>query len=155
MEFLLNGIMFLFIYWFITLVIILLTDENETVVAFCACGIFLLISWGVSYLYDKIRRYFRSKRYKAVLLDEDGQICYCNSSNEPEYLKMIGYDWYFDLKNQFEISDGWNKDDCLFNTINIRYTPMKVVKKIQAYEVPKSEIERGKEEWNKDEIFEG
>lgn len=155
MEFLLNGIIFLFIYWIITLIIIILSNENETVVAVCACGVPLLISWGVSYLYLKIKRYYRSKNYKAVLLDKDGHPCYCNSSNEPEYLKMIGYEWYNDLTKQYSPSDGWNKDDCLFNTVNIRYTPMKIVKEIQAYEVPKSEIKRGLEEWNKDEIFEG
>lgn len=151
MEFLLNGIIFLFIYWFIALVVILLTNENETVVSFCACGIMLLISWGVSYLYGKIEKYYSSKKYKAVLLDKDGRPCYCNSIDEPNYLLKIGYEWYNDLRNKYKLSDGWRKNDCYRDMINLRYTPIKIVKEIDAYKVPVAEIERGLKEWNKNE----
>ena len=110
--------------------------DSEEKFAYVACGVPAAILYVIISVIRKVVKAYRKANYKALLRDSDGKLCYCNSSDEPEELVNNGYTWADDLRETYTIKDGWKKEDCVFgNTINIRYSPIKKIKELGAYEV--------------------
>lgn len=110
--------------------------NSEEKFAYVACGVPAAMLYVIVSIVRKAMKAYRKANYKALLRDSDGKLCYCNSSDEPEELINNGYTWADDLIKIYTIKDGWKKEDCVIgNTINIRYSPIKKVKELGAYEV--------------------
>ena len=110
--------------------------EEKAIVASAgiAGGIVLLV--GNTYIWFK--KLWHSWFFKAALVKEgDAQIYYCRSKDSEYYIQALGYKWATELRNKYTIEDGWCKGDCRFGTINIRYTPNKILKKENAKPLPK------------------
>ena len=110
--------------------------DSEEKFAYVACGVPAAILYVIISVIRKVVKAHRKANYKALLRDSDGKLCYCNSSDEPEELINNGYTWADDLIEIYTIKDGWKKEDCVFgDIINIRYSPIKKLKELGAYEV--------------------
>ena len=110
--------------------------SGEEKFAYVACGVPAAILYVIVSVVRKIKKAYRKANYKALLRDSNGNLCYCNSSDEPDELVNNGYTWAIDLNKVYTLEDGWRKEDCAFgNTINVRYSPIKKVKELGAYEV--------------------
>ena len=110
--------------------------SGEEKFAYVACGVPAAILYVIVSVIRKIKKAYRKANYKALLRDSNGNLCYCNSSDEPDELVNNGYTWAIDLNKVYTLEDGWRKEDCAFgNTINVRYSPIKKVKELGAYEV--------------------
>ena len=110
--------------------------DSEEKFTYVACGVPASILYVIVSIVRKIKKAYRKANYKALLRDSDGNLCYCNSSDEPEELINNGYIWAEELTEIYTIKDGWKKEDCAFgDTINIRYSPIKKVKELGAYEI--------------------
>lgn len=110
--------------------------EEKAIVASAgiAGGIVLLV--GNTYIWFK--KLWHSWFFRAALVKEgDAQIYYCRSKDSEYYIRAQGYKWATELRNKYNIEDGWLKGDCIFGTINIRYTPNKILKKENAKPLPK------------------
>ena len=110
--------------------------DSEEKFAYVACGVPAAILYVIISVIRKVVKAYRKANYKALLRDSDGKLCYCNSSDEPEELVNNGYTWAEDLREIYTLKDGWKKEDCAFgDIINIRYSPIKKLKELGAYEV--------------------
>lgn len=110
--------------------------SGEEKFAYVACGVPAAILYVIVSVVRKIKKAYRKANYKALLRDSNGNLCYCNSSDEPDELVNNGYTWAIDLNKVYTLEDGWKKEDSVFgDTINIRYSPIKKVKELGAYEV--------------------
>ena len=110
--------------------------DSEEKFTYVACGVPAAILYVIVSIVRKIKKAYRKANYKALLRDGDGNLCYCNSSDEPDKLVNNGYIWADDLIEIYTIKDGWKKEDCAFgDTINIRYSPIKKVKELGAYKI--------------------
>ena len=110
--------------------------DSEEKFAYVACGVPAAILYVIVSIVRKIKKAYKKANYKALLRDGDGNLCYCNSSDEAEELINNGYTWADDLIEIYTLKDGWKKEDCVFgDTINIRYSPIKKIKELGAYEV--------------------
>ena len=117
-----------------TIAALIMSDEEKF--AYVACGVPAAILSVIALTVRKIKKAHREANYKALLRDSDGNLCYCNSSDEPDELVNNGYTWAIDLNKVYTLEDGWRKEDCAFgNTINVRYSPIKKIKELGAYEV--------------------
>lgn len=111
--------------------------QNDEKFAYVACGVPAIIVVAIGLVFEQIMKAYRRTHYKALLKDSEGRLCYCNSIDEPDELVHNGYEWPHDLTKVYSIEDGWRKDDCVMNTINLRYTPIKIIKELGAYEIKK------------------
>ena len=110
--------------------------DSEEKFTYVACGVPAAILYVIVSIVRKIMKIYKKANYKALLRDGDGNLCYCNSSNEPDELVNNGYTWADDLIEIYTIKDGWKKEDCAFSdTINIRYSPIKKVKELGAHKI--------------------
>ena len=110
--------------------------SGEEKFAYVACGVPAAVLYVIVSVIRKIKKAYRKANYKALLRDSNGNLCYCNSSDEPDELVNNGYTWAADLREIYTFKDGWKKEDSAFgDTINIRYSPIKKVKELGAYEV--------------------
>ena len=110
--------------------------SSEEKFTYVACGVPAAILYVIVSIVRKIKKAYKKANYKALLRDGDGNLCYCNSSDEPDELVHNGYTWADDLIEIYTIKDGWKKEDCAFgDTINIRYSPIKKVKELGAYKI--------------------
>ena len=117
-----------------TIAALIMSDEEKF--AYVACGVPAAMLSIIALVIRKIKKAHRKANYKASLRDSDGNLCYCNSSDEPEELVNNGYTWAEDLREIYTLKDGWKKEDCAFgDIINIRYSPIKKLKELGAYEV--------------------
>lgn len=121
--------------------IIFQNEENSTIfgmgfpglVCTCICSF-------IAYL----KRKNRSRKYKALMVDPNGVLCYCNSHTEPEWLAEIGYHFPKTLNSKYSIKDGWDERNCVGDIPNFRYTPFAIIKAEGAYEVSKATLVEAK-----------
>ena len=110
--------------------------DSEEKFAYVACGVPAAILYVIISVIRKVMKAYRKANYKALLRDSNGNLCYCNSSDEPEELVNNGYTWAEDLREIYTLKDGWKKEDWVFgDIINIRFSPIKKLKELGAYEV--------------------
>lgn len=135
-----NFILVLLIVWLVNTIIIIVaenaSDDVETIAVYCACGIWVAIINGVIKLCRIIHRNYKRKHYKAILLDNEGRVCYIDSYNADFAINELGYKWADYIRNKYTIDDGFkSKDSNGYLIPNLRYTPMKIIKAEHAYEI--------------------
>lgn len=110
-------------------------EENKAIVAIT--GIPYLVCLGLMKAYELFRKQYLRAKLKAAMLDFDGKLCYCESS-EAIYYKRRGYAWAEFIGKKYPIDGGfgWNKKDCIFGGANVRRTPIKLLKMEKAYRLP-------------------
>lgn len=128
----------LFIYSAIGCLLYLVTNNNEEILALWGGGIVCAISNGIAALVYFIRRVTHKKFFKALLVDKNGKLYYCESEWADDIIFDI--EEYKDLELKFArhivekhtINEGWRKSDChklCGNWIlSARYTPIKICK---------------------------
>lgn len=117
-------------------ILYLATKNNEEVLAFWGAGIICLFTNGITAIIFGIRKALHRKYFKALLVDENGKLYYCESKESDD----IRYDR--DLKfaraivDTYTINDGWRKSDCHKICdkweLSARYTPIKICKAVGA-----------------------
>lgn len=138
--------------WAVNFVVLWMYDNNkikdESVMGTLVTGIWGIILWVVVTIWEKVHSSWKNRNFKALMVDPDGELCYCNSSKEPEWLmEYDDYKFARGLDDKYTIADGWRKSDCFMNMVNIRYTPKHILEKEQAYQVDKEIIRRAKENY--------
>ena len=138
--------------WAVNFVVLWMYDNNkikdESVMGTLVTGIWGIIFWAVVTIWKKAHSSWKNRNFKALMVDPDGELCYCNSSKEPEWLmEYDDYKFASGLDSKYTIVDGWRKDDCFMNMVNIRYTPKHILEKEQAYQVDKEIIRKAKENY--------
>ena len=135
-----DAILLLLLVWFANTVIIAISEEMgadaETIAGYCACGIWIIIIKVIVDLCRTIYRNHKRKYYKAILLDNEGRVCYIDSYNADFAINELGYKWADYIRNKYTIDDGFkSKDSNGYLIPNLRYTPMKIIKAEHAYEI--------------------
>lgn len=122
--------------------------KNETTVNNLMLGAWGILLWTVITAGQTVHSIYSKRNYKALMVDPNGELCYCNSSKEPEWLMEYDeYEFARDLRHNYKPEDGWRKRDCTFGMVSMRYVPKHVLEKEQAYEVDKEIIRKAKENY--------
>lgn len=74
-----------------TMLAIIAFDDKNTALGFVLSGPVVWVCVAFYSTCNLIRNNHRHRKYKASMLDPNGEMCYCNSSEEPEYLQTVGY----------------------------------------------------------------
>ena len=119
-------------------ILYLATKNNEGVLAFWGGGILCGISNLVAAIIYYIRKATHTKFFKALLVDKNGKLYYCESKQADDIRFDVAEYKDLDLKfarnivEKYTIKDGWRKSDCdkMCNewTLSARYTPIKICK---------------------------
>ena len=142
-----NFFLILLIIWLVNAIIIIVAEYDasndiETIAIYCACGIWVAIINGIIKLCRTIHRNYKRKHYKAILLDPQGKVCYTESDKVDNLLYEYGYKWADYIRNKYTIDDGFkSKDSNGYLIPNLRYTPMKIIKAENAYEIDYKKVE--------------
>lgn len=110
--------------------IYLATKNNETILAYWGAGILCLISNGVTAIIYVIRKALHKKNFKALLVDKEGNLYYCESNKADDFIYDLNLKFAREVVAKHAINDGWRKSDC--NKMNngwvlsARYCPKKV-----------------------------
>ena len=140
-----NFILILLIIWLVNTIIIIVAEnasaDVEIIAVYCACGIWVAIINGIVKLCRIIRRNYKRKHYKAILIDPQGKVCYTESNKVDNLVNEYGYKWADYIRDKYTIKDGFDPNNCIWNTPNIRYTPMKINKAENAYEIDYKKVE--------------
>ena len=76
------------------------------------------------------------------MLDPQGKVCYTESDKVDNLLYEYGYKWADYIRNKYTIDDGFkSKDSNGYLIPNLRYTPMKIIKAENAYEIDYKKVE--------------
>ena len=110
-------------------------DEDKAIVAATGLpGVILLLYINI---HKKLKYLYRHARYKGALLDLDNKPCYCDSIDVSDYIE-VGFTLNVELRDKYKIEDGWDPKDCSWQGVpNLRYTPIKILKKEAAYKLPR------------------
>lgn len=140
-----DFILILLIIWLVNTIIIIVAEnasaDVEIIAVYCACGIWVAIINGIVKLCGTIHRNYKRKHYKAILLDPQGKVCYTESDKVDNLLNEYDYKWADYIRDKYTIKDGFDPNNCIWNTPNIRYTPMKIIKAENAYEIDYKKVE--------------
>ena len=134
MKTLLLGMLIGAVLWQLVCLImnIISTNENTDIISM---GIWYLLVWLITPPIHALKQWYNHNKYVAMLIDNNGKPCYCNSEKIPDYLvNEKGFEWNEKIRDKYKLEDGWNKEHCIIG-INLRYTPIKIAKLENAYEV--------------------
>ena len=124
----------------ISVIIYLVSKQNEDAVCYFAMGIVCGITNLIGYIYSVIRKAYIKKNFKALLIDTNGNRYYCESANADYFIydcDEIG-EIKFDRNtiDKYSITDGWMKCHCNKMVdgwvLSARYTPLKICLKENA-----------------------
>ena len=111
-------------------VLYLATKNNEEILAFWGGGILCAISNGVTAIIYFIRKATHKKFFKALLVDKDGNLYYCDSNRADDFRCDLDLEFAREIVDKHSIEDGWRKSDCNKMSdgwvLSARYTPIKV-----------------------------
>ena len=117
-------------------VLYLATKENEEVLAYWGAGIFCLFTNAITAIIYGIRKAIHRKYFKALLVDENGKLYYCESRNADDIRFDRDLKFAREIVDTYTINDGWKKSDCHHDTtkweLSARYTPIKICKAVGA-----------------------
>lgn len=140
MKTLLLSILIGAILWQLVCLIVNIISNNENT-ATISMGIWYLSVWLIITPIYSLKQWYNHKKYVAMLIDNNGKPCYCNSEKTPDYLvNEKGFLWNNKIRDKYKHEDGWSKEHCVLG-INLRYTPIKIAKLENAYEVKVSRKE--------------
>lgn len=115
-------------------ILYLATKNNEGVLAYWGAGILCLISNGVTAIIYGIRKATHRKYFKALLVDEEGKLYYCESKDADDIRCDRDLKFARAIVEKYTINDGWRKSDChnwggsIGWELSARYTPIKICK---------------------------
>lgn len=109
----------------------------------------VLLCYVLKKIYRARYELYRKNRYKAWLISPQGEYCYCESRFECDWLHVIGYEHPSEITKQYGVEDGWDKDDCFMHIINLRYSPIKILKERNIPQVNAEVLKRAKKEYKK------
>ena len=130
----------LFVHSAIGCILYLATKNNEEILAFWGGGIICAISNGVTAIIYFIRKATHKKFFKALLVDKDDKLYYCESKQVDsirfDVQKYKNLELKFATKHineKYTINDGWRKTDCHKSfgetwVLSAKYTPIKICK---------------------------
>lgn len=111
-------------------ILYLTTKENEGVLAYWGAGILCLFSKGISGIIHGIRKALHRRNFKALLVDKEGNLYYCESNKADDFRCDLDLRFAREIVDKHTIGDGWRKSDCrkLCNAwiLSARYCPKKV-----------------------------
>ena len=119
-------------------ILYLATKNNEEVLAFWGAGILCLFTNAITAIIYGIRKATHRKYFKALLVDENGKLYYCESRNADDIRCDHNLKFAREIVDTYTINDGWRKRDCHNwggNTgweLSARYTPIKICKAVGA-----------------------
>ena len=128
----------LFVHSAIGCVLYLATKNNEEVLAFWGAGILCLFSNGITAIIFGIRKITHRKYFKALLVDENGKLYYCESNKADDIRCDLDLKFAREIVDTYTINDGWRKSDChnyggsIGWELSARYTPIKICKAVGA-----------------------
>ena len=128
----------LFVHSAIGCVLYLATKENEEVLAYWGAGILCLFSNGATAIIYGIRKITHRKYFKALLVDENGKLYYCESNKADDIRCDFDLKFAREIVDTYTINDGWRKSDChnwggnMGWELSARYTPIKICKAVGA-----------------------
>lgn len=124
----------------ISVIIYLVSKQNEDAVCYFAMGFVCGITNLIGYIYSVIRKAYIKRNFKALLIDTNGNRYYCESANADYFIYdcdeigEIKFDR--DTINKYNITDGWMKCHCdkMVDSwiLSARYTPLKICLKENA-----------------------
>lgn len=114
-------------------VLYLATKNNEEVLAYWGAGILCLFSNAITAIIYGIRKTTHRKYFKALLVDEEGKLYYCESKNADDIRYDHNLKFAREIVEKYTINDGWRKSDCDNRLsdewiLSARYTPLKICK---------------------------
>lgn len=119
-------------------VLYLATKNNETVSAYWGLGILCLFTNAIATIIYGIRKATHRKYFKALLVDENGKLYYCESRNADDIRCDHNLKFAREIVDTYTINDGWRKSDChnwggsVGWELSARYTPIKICKAVGA-----------------------
>lgn len=110
------------------------TKNNEEILAYWGAGILALFTNAISAIIYGIRKITHRKYFKALLVDEEGKLYYCESKDADDIRYDHNLKFARKIVDTYTINDGWRKTDC-HNwkgdrgwELSARYTPIKICK---------------------------
>ena len=119
-------------------ILYLATKENEEVLAYWGAGIICLFTNGISAIIFGIRKATHRKYFKALLVDENGKLYYCESNEADDFRCDRDLKFAKEIVKTYTINDGWRKSDChnwggdIGWELTSRYVPIKICKAVGA-----------------------
>ena len=118
-------------------ILYLATKNNEGVLAYWGAGILCLFTNAITAIIYGIRKATHRKYFKALLVDEEGKLYYCESRNADDIRFDRDLKFAREIVDTYTINDGWRKSDCHKEfedkwTLSARYTPVKICKAVGA-----------------------
>ena len=137
----------------ITMLICIVTNEDETATIWAGVGFVGAIIVGVCTAVRNTIKLINSRRYVSLMVNtKNGKLYYCPSWRDL-VSKLMEYDgaykWADNIQNKYKPSDGWRERDCFSGCVNIRYTPIKIAKAECAIPVDKTVLKAATRAWNK------
>lgn len=119
-------------------IIYVASKKNEELLAYWGAGIICLFSNGITAIIYGIRKILHNKNFKALLVDEEGKLYYCESKRADDFRCDLDLQFAREIVDKYTINDGWRKSDC--NNcgsgqgwvLSARYVPLKICKTIGA-----------------------
>ena len=115
-------------------ILYLATKNNEGVLAYWGAGILCLFTNAITVIIYGIRKITHRKYFKALLVDEEGKLYYCESKDADDIRFDRDLKFAREIVDRYTINDGWRKSDC-HNwggskgwELSARYTPIKICK---------------------------
>lgn len=136
----------------ITMLVCVVTDENETATMWTGVGVVGAIIVGVCTAVRNAIKLINSRRYVSLVVNSnDGKLYYC-----PSWHDLVGklmeydeaYKWADEIQSKHKPSDGWRKLDCNFGCVNIRYTPINIAKAEGAIPVDRAVLKAATQAWS-------
>ena len=118
-------------------ILYLATKKNEEILAYWGAGILCLFTNAITAIIYGIRKITHRKYFKALLVDEEGKLYYCESKNADDIRCDHNLKFAREIIDTYTINDGWRKSDCSHSfedkwTLSARYTPIKICKAVGA-----------------------
>lgn len=112
------------------------TKKNEEILAYWGAGILCLFTNAITAIIYGIRKITHHKYFKALLVDENGKLYYCESKDADDIRFDRNLKFAREIVDTYTINDGWRKSDCNKMcdkwTLSARYTPIKICKAVNA-----------------------
>lgn len=114
-------------------ILYLATKSNEEVLAYWGAGILCLFTNAITAIIYGIRKITHRKYFKALLVDEEGKLYYCESKDADDIRCDRDLKFARAIVEKYTINDGWRKSDCHHSfgekwELSARYTPIKICK---------------------------
>ena len=117
-------------------ILYLATKENEEVLAYWGAGIICVFTNAITAIIFGIRKVTHRKYFKALLVDENGKLYYCESNEADDIRCDRDLKFAREIVDKYTINDGWRKSDCHKICdkweLSARYTPIKICKAVGA-----------------------